>query len=49
MDRTWYALVYGTYPTLSKANEAINKLPEELVTGQPWIRKFGDIQALIRQ
>ncbi len=49
MDRTWYALTYGTYPTLSRANEAINKLPEELVTGQPWIRKFGDIQALIRQ
>lgn len=46
-DKPWYALTYGTYSSVSEANDAINNLPDELLKGQPWIRKFGDIQSLI--
>ena len=47
LDKPWYALTYGTYSSVTEANDAINNLPDELLKGQPWIRKFGDIQPLI--
>jgi septal ring-binding cell division protein DamX len=47
LDKNWYALTYGTFPSLSEANEAIDQLPADLLKGQPWIRKFSDIHALI--
>jgi len=47
LDRPWFALTYGTYSSVSEANEAINRLPDDLLKGQPWIRKYGDIQPLI--
>ena len=48
LDRPWYALTYGTYSSASEANEAINQLPDDLLKGQPWIRKYGAIQSLIK-
>jgi len=48
LDKPWYALTYGAYSSISEANDAITLLPEDLLKGQPWIRKFGDIQPLIK-
>jgi len=47
LDRPWYALTYGTFSSVSDANDAINQLPADLLKGQPWIRKYSDIQSLI--
>ncbi|HEY4731764.1 MAG TPA: outer membrane protein assembly factor BamD [Gammaproteobacteria bacterium] len=46
-EKAWYALTYGEFSSIAEANAAINQLPEDLIKGQPWIRKFGDIQALL--
>ena len=47
LDKPWYALTYGTYSSISEANDAIDQLPADLLKGQPWIRKYSDIQSLI--
>jgi hypothetical protein len=46
--RDWYALVYGSYPTVSAAKAAIENLPEELRKWKPWVRRFRDIHKKMR-
>jgi septal ring-binding cell division protein DamX len=43
----WYALVYGSYPNIEKANEAVAALPENLKKWSPWVRKVKDIHRLM--
>lgn len=45
----WYALVYGSYPSINDANEAVAKLPENLRKWSPWVRKVKDIQRLMEK
>lgn len=45
--KVWYALVTGSYPTKAAATAAANQLKS--AGAETWIRRFGDIQALIRQ
>lgn len=45
----WYALVYGSYDTLTGAKQAVDELPAALRRANPWIRRFGDIQAAIQK
>lgn len=42
----WYSLIRGLYPDAASARAAAAALPGELKL-QPWIRRLGDIQALI--
>ncbi len=42
----WYSLIRGVYPDAAGARAAAAALPGELKL-QPWIRRMGDIQALI--
>lgn len=44
-NRNHYALVYGVYPSVADATEAIKSLPEELRQWQPWVRQMSQIQA----
>lgn len=43
----WYALVYGAYPSVSDANEAVASLPADLKKWSPWVRKLKVIQRLM--
>lgn len=43
----WYSMIRGVYPDAASARAAATTLPEALKL-QPWIRRLGDIQALIR-
>lgn len=43
----WYALVYGAYPSVSDANDAVASLPENLRKWSPWVRKIKVIQRLM--
>ena len=43
----WYALVYGAYPSVSAANQAISSLPRDLRKWSPWVRKIGSIQRIM--
>lgn len=43
----WYALVYGSYPSVSAANDAVAELPTDLRKWSPWVRKLKDIQRLM--
>ena len=45
-DYPWYSLIRGVYPDTASARAAAAALPEELKL-QPWVRRLGDIQALI--
>jgi septal ring-binding cell division protein DamX/type II secretory pathway predicted ATPase ExeA len=47
--KIWYGVVYGSFPDRESAIGAFGKLPEAARVGQPWPRKFGDIQQLIRE
>ena len=47
--RTWYALVHGLYPSIDAAREAIERMPPEAQTNQPWIRAIGRIQNALRE
>ncbi|MCC6302544.1 MAG: outer membrane protein assembly factor BamD [Gammaproteobacteria bacterium] len=42
----WYSMIRGVYPDAASARAAAAALPEALRL-QPWIRRLGDIQALI--
>jgi septal ring-binding cell division protein DamX len=43
--RTWYSLVYGSFPNRSAAHQAMGKLPRVLRRNSPRIRSFRDIHA----
>ena len=42
-----YVSLYGSYPTFSKAKQAIAELPESMRNNGPWIRQIADLQALM--
>jgi septal ring-binding cell division protein DamX len=46
--KNWYALVYGSYPSINEAKQAVNSLPVELRKWSPWVRKFQDIQRIMQ-
>lgn len=43
--KDWYILVYGSYPDVTNARQAINQLPKSLQNVKPWPRSFGAIHA----
>jgi len=43
----WYALVYGAYPTVQDAKEAIYNLPEGLKKWSPWVRNIKSIHRIM--
>ena len=45
---TWYALVHGLYDSVEEARLAIERMPSEAQTNQPWIRGIGRIQAALK-
>lgn len=43
----WYALVYGAYPSVNTASQAIASLPKDLRKWSPWVRKLKSIQRVM--
>lgn len=43
----WYALVYGAYPSVQDAKEAIDNLPEDLKKWSPWVRNIKSIHKIM--
>ncbi|MGD8926999.1 MAG: SPOR domain-containing protein [Thioalkalispiraceae bacterium] len=43
----WYALVYGSYPSVNEAKEAISDLPQDLRKWSPWVRNIHSIQKIM--
>lgn len=46
---SWYAAIYGAFPTRSQAERVAQGLPRGLRDNQPWIRRLGAVQALIKR
>jgi len=46
--KDWYALVYGSYPSMNEAKQAVDSLPGELRKWSPWVRKFQDIHRIMQ-
>lgn len=44
--RPWFGVVYGTFPNKDAARQALRRLPSALSGASPWVRSFGEIQAL---
>ena len=42
----WYALVYGSYASVSDANDAIASLPKDLRKWSPWVRRIDSIHKI---
>jgi len=45
----WHALIFGSYVSVSEAKRAIDKLPANWKTWQPWIKRFSTINAIKRK
>jgi TPR repeat protein len=43
----WYALVYGAYPTVQDAKDAIESLPVDLKKWSPWVRNIKSIHKIM--
>jgi hypothetical protein len=41
----WHGIVYGSYPSMGEARDAMEALPEHWQSWQPWIRAFGTIKS----
>ncbi|BBG60704.1 MULTISPECIES: SPOR domain-containing protein [Providencia] len=41
----WYVLVYGEYPTMSAAKQALIALPRGLQKDKPWVRSLKHVQS----
>lgn len=46
-DGPWYALLHGVFGTEDDARAAAERLPAALRGERPWIRRMGDVQALL--
>jgi DamX protein len=44
--KTWYVVVYGSYPDRTRARNAIGSLPDAVRRLSPWVRKVADLQAI---
>lgn len=44
--RTWYMVLYNSYPTLAAARADINELPPAVRRNQPFARRFASVQAI---
>ncbi len=44
--RQWYALLFGVYPTVEEARQALADLPAEI--GRPWLRRLRSVHKEIR-
>lgn len=44
----WYTLVYGSFDTRDDAKLALKTLPAAVKSNGPWVRLFGEIQALMK-
>ena len=44
----WYAVIYGSFPSLEEAKSAVETLPVEIQRNKPWIRSFGLIQDAVK-
>ncbi|UCD82551.1 MAG: SPOR domain-containing protein [Desulfobacterales bacterium] len=47
--KAWYQLLYGVYPTKQAAEEAADKLAENIRRAGPWIRRLSTIQKAIEE
>ena len=43
----WYALVFGAYPTVQDAKDAIDDLPVDLKKWSPWVRNIRSIRKIM--
>ncbi len=43
----WYALIYGSYADRPQAEAAATSLPPAAQKNRPWVRRMGDVQALL--
>jgi len=44
--RQWYSLLFGVYPTVKDARQALARLPAEI--GRPWLRRLRSVHKEIR-
>ena len=47
--RPWVGVVYGRFDDMAAARRAIARLPADIRSGGPWVRRFGDVQALVNK
>lgn len=48
LGEEWYSVIYGVFPSFEEAQRYMKLLPESVLKYKPWIRKFSDVQQLIR-
>jgi len=43
----WHNLIYGTFPSYQKAEQARKQLPSAFQEWSPWLRRFGEINQIL--
>jgi outer membrane protein assembly factor BamD len=46
-QQSWFSLIHGVYDTVEDARNAAERLPAALRGEKPWIRRMGELQAII--
>jgi DamX protein len=45
---SWYALLHGLYESINAARTAVEAMPAEALTNQPWIRSVARVQEVLK-
>jgi DamX protein len=45
---SWYALLHGLYESIDTARTAVEAMPAEALTNQPWIRSVARVQEVLK-
>lgn len=48
-NRSWHVVILGSYPSRTKARQAITRLPATLRKQKPWLKKIASIQQELRR
>lgn len=48
-NKNWYVLIYGDYPSVKMAKQAINELPHSVQGMHPWVKSYRTVQKEILQ
>lgn len=48
-SKPWFVLIYGSYPNVQQANQAISTLPADVQSKKPWVKPIRQVQQEAKQ
>ena len=48
-NKPWFVLIYGSYPNVQQANQAVSTLPADVQAKKPWVKPIRQVQQEAKQ